>query len=170
MARKDDLKLLFNFMIELLKDEEQTKTETVETKKTETELLKETKEKVDAESAKHILDVMKRVEILDKIRRPKTVLPLNQRDEDEIAKIDKEIIKTHQSEKPNKSLDMLKKTLVDAKEFMVDLERQKPVVPSMSLHELNEVEQRKSEVNSEESKNTEPKTTPKLEKTPRKRK
>jgi len=33
MARKDDLKLLFNFMIELLKDEEQTKTETVEPKK-----------------------------------------------------------------------------------------------------------------------------------------
>jgi len=139
-------------------------------KKTEIELLKETKEKVDAESAKHILDVMKRVEILDKIRRPKTILPLNQRDEDEIANIDKEILKTHEAEKPNKSLDMLKKALVDAKEFMVDLERQKPVVPSVSLHELNEVEQRKNAAKAEEIKNTEPKTTQKLEKTPRKRK
>jgi len=61
MSRKDDIKLLFNFMIELLKEEkEEIK---VESKQVLTETPKED------ESAKHILDVMKRAELMDRMRR-----------------------------------------------------------------------------------------------------
>jgi hypothetical protein len=177
MARKDDLKLLFNFMIELLKDEEQTKTETIETKKHETELLKETKEvqtkeNVDSESAKHILDVMKRVEVLDKVRKPRTITPLSERDEEEIANLDKEIITKNGIEKNMKFAEKLKNALKDAKEFMVDLETKKPLVPSIPLHELNENEMKRLIKEEEKGKTnlSETKSVTKTEKTSRKRK
>jgi hypothetical protein len=98
MARKDDLKLLFNFMIELLKDEQETNTVKEQTIKYEVpnitpkefnEITKQVLTENQNDSAKHILEVMKRAELMDKMRstviaRPK-VVPPSLRDDDEIA-------------------------------------------------------------------------------------
>ena len=134
MSRKDDLKLLFNFMIELLREEEKEELK-VETKQVLTETPKED------ESAKHILDVMKRAELMDRMRRTTmnrpTLVPLNERDEDEIARLDNERIETHKKEKETKNI---KEILTNAKDFMNDLETKKPITPSIPPTVLNEQE------------------------------
>ena len=155
MARKDDLKLLFNFMIELLKDEQETNNVKEQTNNYEEPNFQEKQiltEKQD-DSAKHILEVMKRAELMDKMRstviaRPK-LIPSDLRDDDEIAQNDREVINTHKAEKKNKNI---KNILSEAKEFMDDLETKKPLVPSMPLHELAEKELTKSVVKTEEEK------------------
>jgi hypothetical protein len=150
MARKDDLKLLFNFMIELLKDEE---TNTVKEEQIKYEATPQILTENQDDSAKHILEVMKRAELMDKMRstviaRPKLVPP-SLRDDDEIAENDREVINTHKAEKKNKNI---KNILSDAKGFMDELEHKKPLVPSVSLHELAEKELAKSIVKVEEEK------------------
>jgi hypothetical protein len=155
MARKDDLKLLFNFMIELLKDEQETNNVKEQTNKYEEPNLQEKQiltEKQD-DSTKHILEVMKRAELMDKMRttviaRPK-LIPSDLRDDDEIAENDREVIDTHKAEKKNKNI---KNILSEAKDFMDDLETKKPLVPSVPLHELAEKELAKSVVKTEEEK------------------
>jgi hypothetical protein len=136
MSRKDDLKLLFNFMIELLREDEEVKSEVKEQTK---ELLSETPK--EDESAKHILDVMKRAELMDKMRRTTiarpTLVPLNERDEDEIARLDGDRIETHKKEKGSKNI---KEILTNAKDFMDDLETKKPITPSVPPSVLNEQE------------------------------
>lgn len=133
MSRKDDLKLLFNFMIELLREEKEELK--VETKQVLTETPKED------ESAKHILDVMKRAELMDRMRRTTmnrpTLVPLNERDEDEIARLDNERVETHKKEKESKNI---KEILTNAKDFMNDLETKKPITPSVPPTVLNEQE------------------------------
>lgn len=160
MARKDDLKLLFNFMIELLKDEQENETVSF-SEKNETpfvtpkefnDINKRLSEKQD-ESAKHILEVMKRVDILDRMRRTVPVVPTNQRDTEEQASLDREIVKTHEAEKGGRSLESLRNTLKDAKNFMTDLDTKKPLVPSVPLHELNELETKRVDAKIEEIKN-----------------
>lgn len=150
MGRKDDLKLLFNFMIELLKEEETTSDNKTEVK----EVVKEPiKEKQD-ESAKHILEVMKRTELMDRMRRTTmnrpTLIPLNERDEDEIAKADNEKIETHKKEKREKSVSEFKQILNDAKNFMDDLETKKPITPSIPPSDLNDIEELSKMVKKEE--------------------
>ena len=134
MSRKDDVKLLFNFMIELLREDEEVKSEVKEQTK---ELLSETPK--EDESAKHILDVMKRAELMDKMRRTTigrpTLVPLNERDEDEIARVDNERVETHKKKTKN-----IKEILTNAKNFMNDLETKKPITPSVSPSVLNEQE------------------------------
>lgn len=136
MSRKDDVKLLFNFMIELLREDEEVKSEVKEQTK---ELLSETPK--EDESAKHILDVMKRAELMDKMRRTTiarpTLVPLNERDEDEMARLDGDRIETHKKEKGGKNI---KEILTNAKDFMDDLETKKPITPSVSPSVLNEQE------------------------------
>jgi hypothetical protein len=169
MSRKEDLKLLFNFMIELLKDEK-TETEKSDSKLTTVDSYEpakktivdnhkeETKEETkEDEQTKHILDVMKRVEVLDKLRKPKTLIPVTQRDEEQQAEMDKSIIKNHESEK--KGINHLKNALLNAKEFMGELETKKPLVPSVPLHELNELETKRAMSKAEENKNTNPQET-----------
>lgn len=150
MSRKDDVKLLFNFMIELLKEEE-NKTEVKNEVKEE---IKQFLTEKQDDSAKHILEVMKRAELMDKMRstviaRPKLVPP-SLRDDDEIAQNDREVINTYKTEKKNKNI---KNILSDAKGFMDELETKKPLVPSVSLHELAEKELAKSVIKTEEEKN-----------------
>lgn len=151
MSRKDDVKLLFNFMIELLKEEEkEVKPEVkIEVKEKSKQVLSEEQDY----SAKHILEVMKRAELMDKMRstviaRPK-IVPESLRDDDEIAQNDREIVNTHKVEKKDKNI---RNILSGAKGFMDELEHKKPLVPSMSLHELAEKELLKDIVKSEEEK------------------
>lgn len=165
MARKDDLKLLFNFMIELLKDEQETNTvkePTINyavpniTPKEFNEINKQLLSEKQDDSAKHILEVMKRAELMDKMRstviaRPK-VIPTDLRDNDEIVKNDREAIETHKIEEKTKNAKEIKTLLSNAKEFMDELEIKKPLVPSMSLHELAEKELAKTIMRSEEEK------------------
>jgi hypothetical protein len=97
---------------------------------------------------------MKRVDILDRMRRTVPVVPTNQRDEEEvIASLDREIVKTHEAEKGGRSLESLRNTLKDAKNFMTDLDAKKPLVPSVPLHELNELETKRVNTKIEELKN-----------------
>ena len=151
MSRKDDVKLLFNFMIELLKEEEKEVKPEVkfEVKENPKQVLSEEQDY----SAKHILEVMKRAELMDKMRstviaRPK-IVPESLRDDDEIAQNDREIVNTHKVEKKDKNI---RNILSGAKGFMDELEHKKPLVPSMSLHELAEKELLKDIVKSEEEK------------------
>ena len=134
MSRKDDIKLLFNFMIELLREDEKEELK-VESKQVLTETPKED------ESAKHILDVMKRTELMDRMRRTTmgrpTLVPYSERDEDEIAIVDNERIETHKKEKGTKNI---KEILNNAKDFMDDLETKKPITPSVPPSVLNEQE------------------------------
>ena len=162
MARKDDLKLLFNFMIDLLKDEQETNTVKERTIKYEVpnitpkefnEITKQVLIENQGDSAKHILEVMKRAELMDKMRstviaRPK-IVPPSLRDDDEIVQNDREAINTHKAENKNKNI---KNILSNAKGFMDELEYKKPLVPSVSLHELAEKELAKTIMRSEEEK------------------
>lgn len=147
MSRKNDVKLLFNFMIELLKEEEkETKEEKVQVpveSKIESpkKLILDNKQE---DYAKHILEVMKRAELMDKMRttvnaRPK-IIPTDLRDEDEIAKADSEAINTYKAEKKNKNLNEIKSILTNAKDFMDELENKKPLIPSVPPSILNEQE------------------------------
>jgi len=162
MARKDDLKLLFNFMIDLLKDEQETNTVKEQTIKYEVpnitpkefnEITKQVLIDNQNDSAKHILEVMKRAELMDKMRstviaRPK-IVPPSLRDDDEIVQNDREAINTHKAENKSKNI---KNILSNAKGFMDELEHKKPLVPSVSLHELAEKELAKTIMRSEEEK------------------
>lgn len=110
MARKDDLKLLFNFIIELLKDEKETNTVIEQPSKdkvsnTNTESIT----KKQDEFAKRVLSVMKHTELMDKMKSttspsPKVILSSlrDYDDHDKIAQSDREIIDAYESEKKNK--------------------------------------------------------------------
>jgi hypothetical protein len=149
MNKKDNLKLVFDFIAEYLNDEE-SKIEVKTEVKTE---VKEILTEKDDDSAKHILEVMKRAELMDKMRstviaRPKLVPP-SLRDDDEISENDREMINTHKTENGYKNI---KNILSGAKGFMDELENKKPLVPSIPLHELAEKELAKSIVKVEEEK------------------
>lgn len=144
MSRKDDVKLLFNFMIELLKEEEtETKQENtqapIESKlDSPKKLILDEKQEV---SAKHILEVMKRAEVMDKMRsttlsRPKLV-PTQLRD---VEEMDNEIITTHETENKGKTFNDVKNVLTDAKGMMDSLESKRPIVQSVPPAVLNETE------------------------------
>ena len=160
MGRKDDLKLLFNFMIELLKDEQETNTVKEETIKSEVpnitpkefnEINKQILTEKQDDSAKHILEVMKRAELMDKMRSTVIsreyiqVVPPSLRDDDEIAKNDREVINTHKAEKKGRNMNEIRDILSNAKNFMDELETKRPLVPSISPSVLNEQEKNKEE-------------------------
>jgi hypothetical protein len=153
MGRKDDLKLLFNFMIELLKDEQETnnvKEETIKyevpniTPKEFNEINKQVLTEKQDDSAKHILEVMKRAELMDKMRSTVIsreyiqVVPPSLRDDDEIAQNDREIVNTHKVEKKDRNMNDIRAILSNAKNFMDELEFKRPLIPSVSPSVLNE--------------------------------
>lgn len=142
MARKDDVKMLLNFLIELLKDEgyETNESQIVEVKKEEKKeekrLLTETPKK--DEGVEKILKVMKRVEDMDKFKKVGLKLvPENERDLIEDFKKDKKIIETHETEtkEPN-----IVDTLKDSKRIMDSIESTLPYTPSVPPSDLNYTE------------------------------
>jgi hypothetical protein len=142
MARKDDVKMVLNFLIELLKDEgyETNESEIVEVKKEEKRLLTETPKK--DEGVEKILKVMKRVEDMDKFRKVGVKLvPENERDLIEDFKKDKKIIETHETE--TKGLNIVD-TLKDSKRIMNSIESTLPYTPSTPPDELNRIEKNKN--------------------------
>jgi hypothetical protein len=142
MARKDDVKMLLNFLIELLKDEgyETNESEIVEVKKEEKKLLTETPKK--DEGVEKILKVMKRVEDMDKFRKVGVKLvPENERDLIEDFKKDKKIIETHETETKGPNIV---DTLKDSKRIMNSIESTLPYTPSTPPDELNRIEKNKN--------------------------
>lgn len=132
MARKDDVKMLLNFLIELLK-EENNETEIVEIKKEEKQLLTETSKK--DESVEKILKVMKRVEDMDKFKKTNIkIVPENERDLIEDFKKDKKIIENHETE--TKNYDIFE-TLKDSKNVLDSIETILPYTPSVPPSDLN---------------------------------
>lgn len=122
MARKDDVKMLFNFMIEMLKDEAETSENlSIKNEKEEKkELLVETPKK--DESIENILNVMKRVDEMEKTKQNIVkIVPLEERD----------------------SIEEFEKTLSESKKIMNKLDTNKPIVSSLTPNELNKIEQNK---------------------------
>ena len=149
MARKDDLKLLFNFMIELLKDEQETNTVKEDTKfivpnitpREFNEINKEILSEKYDDSAKHILEVMKRAELMGKMRstvigRPK-VVPPSLRDDDEIAQNDREVINTHKTEKKDKNIKIKE---AENKKFYLPVGKYKITVSKDKVTEIKSFE------------------------------
>jgi hypothetical protein len=144
MSRQNDLKMLFNFIIELLKDEvetvqTETKTEHIEDEK---QLLTENTKK--DESVEKILKVMKRVEDMDKFKKAgvKLVSEIERDLDDEDYIRDVNILKTHKAE--TEKINFIKDVLHDAKNIMDGLETNLPITPSVPPHELNNIEQNKN--------------------------
>jgi transcription termination factor NusB len=141
MSRKDDLKLLFNFMIELLKEEETVQTEIKkENIEDEKQLLTENVKK--DESVEKILKVMQRVEDIDKFKKAGIkIVPENERDLLDDYNRDINIIKTYKTEKKVKFINDV---LHDAKNIMNEIETKLPITPSVPPDELNRIEENKN--------------------------
>ena len=133
MSRKDDVKMLLNFMIEMLKDES-NETEIVEIKKKEEkQLLTETPKK--DESVEKILKVMKRVEDMGKFKKAGIkIVPENERDLIENFKKDKKIIENRETE--TKNYDIFE-TLKESKNVLDSIETILPYTPSVPPSDLN---------------------------------
>jgi hypothetical protein len=145
MSRKDDLRMLFNFMIELLKEEDETvqteiKKENIEDEK---QLLTENVKK--DESVEKILKVMQRVEDIDKFKKSGIkIVPEIERDLDDDYNRDINIIETYKTEKNVKNLNFINDVLHDAKNIMNEIETKLPITPSVPPHELTHIEQNKN--------------------------
>jgi transcription termination factor NusB len=141
MSRKNDLKLLFNFMIEMLKEEETVQTEIKkENIEDEKQLLTENVKK--DESVEKILKVMQRVEDIDKFKKAGIkIVPENERDLLDDYNRDINIIKTYKTEKKVKFINDV---LHDAKNIMNEIETKLPITPSVPPDELNRIEENKN--------------------------
>lgn len=143
MNKKENLKVVFDFIAEYLSGEESTPA----TPKVEAEVKEEPKVEAKPKSkytdeqissAEHMLEIMKRVELRDKMlstamTRP-NVVPIDQRDNEPLDQtaIDRTIVATHQQETQGKGLGYLKNVLTDAKVIMNELDASSPIVDSVS--------------------------------------
>jgi hypothetical protein len=127
MSKKEDLKLVFDFIADFLKDEKPVETKPVVEAVEEIKQSK-TKSKSD-KNIEHMLEIMKRVELKDKMRRTTPVVPLTDRDEDDIAERDQEIVSRHKNENEIDA-SYLKERLSDAKTFIDELSKTHPIVDS----------------------------------------
>jgi hypothetical protein len=114
MSKKEDLKLVFDFIADFLKDEKPVE-----------ETVKVSKQDKDVE---HMKNIMTRVDLLDKKKKTARIIPLADRDED-IAIRDKEIVKNHKKENEIDT-SYLKERLSDAKTFIDELNKTHPIVDS----------------------------------------
>jgi len=114
MSKKEDLKLVFDFIADFLKDEKPVE-----------ETVKVSKQDKDVE---HMKNIMSRVDLLDKKKKNARIIPLADRDED-IAIHDKEIVKNHKKENEIDA-SYLKERLFDAKTFIDELSKTHPIVDS----------------------------------------
>lgn len=128
MSKKEDLKLVFDFIADFLKDEKPVETKPVVEAVEEIKQSK-TKSKSD-KNIEHMLEIMKRVELKDKMRRTTPVVPLTDRDEDDIAERDQEIVSRHKNE-TGRGLNHLKTVLNDAKTMNDLLNVSHPIVESL---------------------------------------
>lgn len=107
MSKKEDLKLVFDFIADFLKDEKLVE-----------ETTKVSKQDKDVE---HMKNIMSRVDLLDKKKKTARIIPLADRDEDASAIRDKE----------NKiDTSFLKERLSDAKAVIDELNKTHPIVDS----------------------------------------
>jgi hypothetical protein len=144
MARKDDLKLLFNFMIEMLKEEETVQTEIKKENIEDGKQLLTENVKKD-ESVEKILKVMQRVEDIDKFKKAGIkIVPENERDLLDDYNRDINIIETYKTEKKVKNLNFINDVLHDAKNIMNEIETKLPITPSVPPDELNRIEENKN--------------------------
>ena len=109
MSKKEDLKLVFDFIADFLKDEKPVEEKPVEEAKP-----KAKKTKSD-ENLEHMLEIMKRVDARDKTRRTAPVIPPTERDEDVVFSRMQEVM-TRPKTKHETPRDMsyLKEILDDA--------------------------------------------------------
>jgi hypothetical protein len=144
MARKDDLKLLFNFMIEMLKEEETVQTEIKKENIEDGKQLLTENVKKD-ESVEKILKVMQRVEDIDKFKKAGIkIVPENERDLLDDYNRDINIVETYKTEKKVKNLNFINDVLHDAKNIMNEIETKLPITPSVPPDELNRIEENKN--------------------------
>jgi hypothetical protein len=109
MSKKEDLKLVFDFIADFLRDEK-----SVEVKPVVEEVKQKTKKSKSDENIERMLEIMKRVDVKDKVRRTKLVVPSTERDEDVIATRDREILTRHTNE-TSRDMSHLKTILNDSK-------------------------------------------------------
>ena len=114
MSKKEDLKLVFDFIADFLKDEKPVE-----------ETAKVSKQEKDVE---HMKNIMTRVDLLDKKKKNARIIPLADRDDD-IATRDKEIVKNHKKEN-EMDVSYLKERLSDAKAVIDELNKTHPIVDS----------------------------------------
>lgn len=81
MSKKDDLKVVFDFIADYLRDEKPG--DKVVEKHSEPKASK-AKSQTD-KNVEHMLEIMKRVDVMDKMRKTTPVVPQNQRDNVENA-------------------------------------------------------------------------------------
>jgi len=132
MTKKEELKLVFDFIAEFLKDEKQVESKPVveDVEKTTTINKDDNEKDVLEDKTKRILDIIKRVELNDKMRRTTIpVVPVTDRGEDDIAERDREIIARHTNETGG-GLGHIKTVLDDAKVMNDLLNVSHPIIES----------------------------------------
>ena len=128
MSKKEDLKLVFDFIADFLRDEKPVEAKPVVEAIEETKQSK-TKSKSD-KNIEHMLEIMKRVDLMDKMRKTTPVVPVTERDEDIIAARDQEIVTRHTNE-TTRDFGHLKTVLNDAKVMNDLLNETHPIVDSL---------------------------------------
>ncbi len=126
MSKKEDLKLVFDFIADFLREEKPV---------VEKHLIEERVNKVEPKKTKsdknieHMLEIMKRVDVMDGVRKTAPVIPPTERDEDGVVAHDNQIIGRHKNE-TGRGLGHLKKVLDESKVFNDLLSASHPIVDS----------------------------------------
>ena len=126
MSKKEDLKLVFDFIADFLKDEK-----TVETKPVVEDVKQKTKKSKSDENLEHMLEIMKRVDARDKVRKTAPVIPPTERDEDVVVSRIQEVMSRPKTKnEPTRDMSHLKTILNDSKVFNDLLSVTHPIVDS----------------------------------------
>ena len=116
MSKKEDLKLVFDFIADFLKDEKPVEVKSVEDKP------KAKKSKSD-ENLEHMLEIMKRVDARDKMRKTTPVIPPTERDEDIV-------VVPRPKNETTRDISYLKTVLDDARIINNSLNETHPILDS----------------------------------------
>jgi hypothetical protein len=126
MSKKEDLKLVFDFIADFLRDEK-----SVEVKPVVEDVKQKTKKSKSDENLEHMLEIMKRVDARDKVRKTAPVIPPTERDEDVVVSRIQEVMSRPKTKnEPTRDMSHLKTILNDSKVFNDLLSVTHPIVDS----------------------------------------
>jgi 2-methylisocitrate lyase-like PEP mutase family enzyme len=117
MSKKEDLKLVFDFIADFLKDEKPVEEKHVEEKHVEERVSKvEPKKTKSDKNIEHMLEIMKRVDVMDGVRKTAPVIPHTERDEDVVvSRIQEVMARPKLKKETGADMSYLKSVLDDAR-------------------------------------------------------
>jgi hypothetical protein len=127
MSKKEDLKLVFDFIADFLRDEKPVEDKPVEERVSKVEPKKTKSDK----NIEHMLEIMKRVDVMNGVRKTAPVIPHTERDEDVVVSRLQEVMARPKVKKETVTdMSYLKSVLDDARVVTNSMNETHPIFDS----------------------------------------